>query len=569
MRTPFGQVSGPFLAVGITCFVSLLAMGSYLWVELLGNIDHHVLPARMFGVPEALRAKGFDEFFVGPRQTGWDGQFYFYMANDPLALRDTPQHIDAHAYRYQRIGLSAVARVVSFVFLQDWVSPTVYYLTNLGLVLIATFYAARFFVISGFPWWVALFWALGFGTQVTMLNGLPDAAADAFVIIGLTSLFRGRVLLYSIALTLAALSREAYVLFPIAILGLTFLFAFRERGSVMPRMVSWLRSPQILAHIVPVLIFAAWQVWIRVRFGVSPSSQAHGVLGLPLVSLWSHLVSGLRGKHLLVSPGAPSYWEAGTICLFVALLSITATFAAGLLLRGMGDPRKVGVGCALLLLIALYLCFGKTVMMHHTGYLKASNLFLFGAPFLLCLSERTMPSWMIWFMVVLTAACGQRLYDRVSTCDMGYERFTRVFEVSSTATSDCLSEYRAVIKPLAVEELTKRSWFNRLFGREVRVIWVEVMNQGRQPFVACCGAGAVNVSYHWRTKDGRTVVRDGIRSCMPGGLPPGARRVVPIVVEWLSEPGDYILTLSLVQEGCSWFYLKNPANAFDIPYRIR
>jgi hypothetical protein len=48
------------------------------------------------------------------------------------------------------------------------------------IVLVAVGMAAFFFQRKGIsPYW-ALFWALGIGTQVTQLNGLPDAAADGW-----------------------------------------------------------------------------------------------------------------------------------------------------------------------------------------------------------------------------------------------------------------------------------------------------------------------------------------------------------------------------------------------------
>ena len=45
--------------------------------------------------------------------------------------------------------------------------------------------------------------------------------------------------------------------------------------------------------------------------------------------------------------------------------------------------------------------------------------------------------------------------------------------------------------------------------------------------------------------------------------------MVPLTIRFPRAKGDYLLRLSLVQEGCSWFYDKEPISTFDIPFTLR
>ena len=135
-----------FLKVNRTIIIVVLifltyTLGSfciYLERTLNGNINNHIFSGEMFGVPVDLKERGIKPLFYGPSQTGWDGQFYYYMSNDILALKDTASHIDSPSYRYQRVGLSLYAATVAKILGMDWVSPATYFISYLFLILAAT-----------------------------------------------------------------------------------------------------------------------------------------------------------------------------------------------------------------------------------------------------------------------------------------------------------------------------------------------------------------------------------------------------------------------------------------------
>lgn len=67
------------------------------------------------------------------------------------------------------------------------------------------------------------------------------------------------------------------------------------------------------------------------------------------------------------------------------------------------------------------------------------------------------------------------------------------------------------------------------------------------------GAFAVHLSYRWRTPEGRLVVPDGLRTPISRQLGPGNSVEVIARIQSPSEPGDYLLELSMVQESVAWF----------------
>ena len=68
-------------------------------------------------------------------------------------------------------------------------------------------------------------------------------------------------------------------------------------------------------------------------------------------------------------------------------------------------------------------------------------------------------------------------------------------------------------------------------------------------------ASEVFVSYHW-FRDDQLVVWDGERTRLPRDLRAGSRTAVSVHVATPSEPGAYVLKLTLVQELVTWFEHK-------------
>lgn len=66
------------------------------------------------------------------------------------------------------------------------------------------------------------------------------------------------------------------------------------------------------------------------------------------------------------------------------------------------------------------------------------------------------------------------------------------------------------------------------------------------------GDTPVHLSYHWASR-GAVIVKDGLRSSLPGELPPGEERPLVMNVQLPDAPGEWDLQIDLVEEGVTWF----------------
>ena len=77
------------------------------------------------------------------------------------------------------------------------------------------------------------------------------------------------------------------------------------------------------------------------------------------------------------------------------------------------------------------------------------------------------------------------------------------------------------------------------------------------------------VAYHWLAEDGRVVVLDGVRSPLPGPVPPGATVHLEARLEAPAEPGRYLLRWDVVQEHVCWLSDLDPTPPDPIPVEVR
>ena len=220
-------------------------------------------------------------------------------------------------------------------------------------------------------------------------------------------------------------------------------------------------------------------------------------------------------------------------------------------------------------LVGLYACFGSTVMMHYTGYMKAAGLFFLIVPFL-WETLRPATRWVAWaFLMAVDIYFAVYLYqDRIAPIGVDYDRYLQRSKVTEKAPIACLKSFDARIRLVGMEDLDKRTLIKLPGDIRASIFHVEVTDTGAEPFRSTSAVGSVHISYHWLSEDGKTVVKDGIRTSLPDSIPPGGSKQVPVVVEYPAEPGHYILRLTPVQEGCAWFYNANPTSKLDIDYVV-
>ena len=111
-----------------------------------------------------------------------------------------------------------------------------------------------------------------------------------------------------------------------------------------------------------------------------------------------------------------------------------------------------------------------------------------------------------------------------------------------------ISAYQGHIRPL--------SSFPRLVAGTHAGLPIEITNQSHIPWRSE-GERPTNLSYHWCTENGETLIKDGHRTALPGGeLTPGQTAIASMLLQAPGTPGLHKLVVSLVQEGECWFEEK-------------
>jgi hypothetical protein len=213
---------------------------------------------------------------------GYDGQFMYLMAFDPLLRRfaDRPQvyraFVDNPPYRYGRIGFSLLTNVVSageperFPAAMMWLIVMAHF--ALGALLAALAVRHGMSPLAGL-WYLAI---PGFTTS--LMSALPEALAAAGLVAGVVFWEARRPALAALAFASALLVRET---------GVILLLAVVVAGS----REEWKRSALLFAaSVAPV---AAWRVFVASRlysdFGRAAILTNPGDLGTPfagLLQLW-------------------------------------------------------------------------------------------------------------------------------------------------------------------------------------------------------------------------------------------------------------------------------------------
>ena len=241
-----------------------------------GHLGSFALASNVFVHPGAS-----SDLPVHTGTNGYDGQFYYRLALNPLTHQVTAFHItlDNPPYRQQRVGLAATAWVVREVFRAP---------TSLALVLVNVLAV----VAVG---WAGATWARQYGRStwwgvavaaspalvMALARDLTEPLATAALIVGLLSWTRGRRWVASLAFSAAVLCRET-VLIVLLGMGVWCLVQFLRGGG---RGIRRTNAMQILALCVPAAIEISWQLHVKEVWGAKklPTLSGNGQLGFGLL----------------------------------------------------------------------------------------------------------------------------------------------------------------------------------------------------------------------------------------------------------------------------------------------
>lgn len=142
---------------------------------------------------------------------GYDGQFVYFIARDPATAA---QYLDVPAYRFQRILLPLLGRILSLG--QESLIPWALLVANLIALAAGTALVERFLNQANVSRWYALGYGLTLGTVGATRLSLPEPLAYGLALGGVWLALRERWLWSAVLFALAALAKETTLVFPAA-----------------------------------------------------------------------------------------------------------------------------------------------------------------------------------------------------------------------------------------------------------------------------------------------------------------------------------------------------------------
>ncbi len=352
---PWRSKGADALRTALAVLVPVLLVGAVLLYAVDKSLEHYRGNATGFVQFGSLFA-GFTHppasalVGTGTSRAGYDGQFYYVMARDPLLLRDStvaslrnaPQNVHStllgssnQTYRFQRVGYPALVYLLSRTL--HITTAWSMLVLNVVVVLVLTGGFALYLRRRGWStlWAVAL--GLMSGLLLSTLRDVPGPMARACALGGLLAWTSRRRTLAVSLIVIAVLTWEATLLAALAIAGDAAVRAWRSRR--IPGAVRRATLEAWPVVVLPSLAFAGWHLYVYLRSGGSVGGAG---LSLPVANFVHNfdLASG--------APPGMAVWEVAYLLLMVA-----AVAAALLSLRRGVTVLSLGAALfALLFLVA-------------------------------------------------------------------------------------------------------------------------------------------------------------------------------------------------------------------------
>jgi len=231
---------------------------------------------------------------------GYDGQFIYFVARD-INPDTVKAYLDVPAYRYQRILLPVLARIISLGNIE--VIPWAILVINVVAHGIGTWVLSLIFRQWGVNQWYALTYGGWVGIGLAARLDLPEALAYALVIVAIWAYITQKSFVAWLCLGLALFAKEVTIVFLLAFICIE-LYERKWRNLVGLAVVSS----------APYAIFQAW-LWLEFgQFGIGSG----GAMATPfeivpymgLLRIGKYSLMYLLMMCIVFGPGVvfPSLW---------------------------------------------------------------------------------------------------------------------------------------------------------------------------------------------------------------------------------------------------------------------
>ena len=265
--------------------VALLASLAFVLARLhtwaQGSIGRFILVGQHFAIPGQL-PRGIP---VTPAY-GYDGQFFYRLALDPLNFRLTAYGITVdRPYRFMRIGYPALTWLVSLG--QHGLVPVMLVAVNVAAIGALGWLGGIFAKQAGRHALAGLLLPAYFGLITSLSRDTAEPLAAACLLGGLLAVRARRPVLAALLLAYGALTRETVMVAVAAIAAVRIAGVLARRRPARP-------ARDDLPWAGPTAAFAAWQVVVRAATGSSTVLADGGRnAGIPLTGPVGALKSNL------------------------------------------------------------------------------------------------------------------------------------------------------------------------------------------------------------------------------------------------------------------------------------
>ena len=315
--------------------------------------------------------------------SGYDGQFYYRLALDPLAWGRWAFGIKLdNVFRIERIGYPVLAWLAAAGH-GSLVPETLVFVNVASLAVLAGLGAALARDAGRAPLSGVVF-AGYWGLLWSLSRDLTEIVTALGIVAGLLALRRGRPILAGGALCLAVVSRES-ALVVVGALCLSRVIGWTRalRGKSPPRRAltdgSGHHGPSRLdlAWVIPVAVFCAWQCAVWARTGSVPFSASRGAnVGVPFV--------GLARGVLHYVPRLPSTASL----LWVGELALLVVVGLGAAMSYRGTTALLHERLAWVGYVILAVSLAPGTWLGDVGFRSLDECFLFSWVLLLCSRRR-------------------------------------------------------------------------------------------------------------------------------------------------------------------------------------
>lgn len=280
---------------------------------------------------------------------GYDGQFYYRLALDPLTTDQTAFGItfDRAAYRQQRILYPATAWALAGGAPAR--VPVTLILVNLIAWALLAWLGARYAQVLGRHAAWGLLFPLYPGFLITITNDLTELFGACVLVAGLLAVQRDRPGHAAAAFSVAPFARETALGVALALAATSFVRDVRARRL----------GRTTLVLLVPFAVAATWQLVLAVRWGRVPFDQGTSAFSPPFVGMIGAMI---RNRAL-----APE-----TALVWLTLLAVLAAIVALTLVAMRRTRPRVPLALAWLGYAALNVIYEGNIWSNPAGFLRAN-----------------------------------------------------------------------------------------------------------------------------------------------------------------------------------------------------